>query len=185
MKNYPASFLILRLVCIVITFQTNLTFAQHMNVYKTWIDDDGKHSLVIEKGGAKNSTSEHLSVKQVTEGNVDWILNDYVNECEVDINLDVITKSIEISRSFSNGGTTVLFAYKTGCIGGLDPVTVKYFAYKNGVKYSLRGEEHIIVGNDGFGGEKAPVPDFNLRNDKFLLEYMMRKWRSISTTKIN
>lgn len=185
MKHYPASSLILRLVCIVITFQTNLTFAQNMNVYKTWIDDNGKHSLVIEKRVAKNSTSEHLSVKQVTGGDIDWVLNDYVNDCEVDINLDVIAKSFEINRDFSNNGSAVLFAYKVGCIGGIDPVTVKYFAFRNGVKYALRGEEHIIVGNDGFGGEKALVPDFNLRNDKPLLEYMMRKWKSISTTKIN
>ncbi|MER4060189.1 hypothetical protein J8812_16610, partial [Klebsiella pneumoniae] len=79
----------------------------------------------------------------------------------------------------------VLFAYKIGRVGGIDPVIVKYFAFKNGVKYSLRGEEHIIVGSEGFGGEKAPVPDFNLRNDKSLLKYMMGKWDSISTTKLN
>ncbi|MBO2029753.1 hypothetical protein J4734_29330 [Klebsiella pneumoniae] len=46
-------------------------------------------------------------------------------------------------------------AYKIGCVGGIDPVIVKYFAFKNGVKYSLRGEEHIIVSSEGFGGEKA------------------------------
>ncbi|MBO2029752.1 hypothetical protein J4734_29325, partial [Klebsiella pneumoniae] len=56
-------------------------------------------------------------------------------------------------------------------VGGIDPVIVKYFAFKNGVKYLIRGEEHIIVGSEGFGGEKAPVPDFNLRNDKSLLKH--------------
>jgi hypothetical protein len=185
MKYYPASFLIFRLICIVVIFQTNLTFAQNMNVYKTWIDDNGKHSLVIEKGITKNSTGEHLSVKQVTGRNIDWVLNDYVNDCEVDISLDVIAKSIEISRDFSNGETTVLFAYRIGCIGGLDPVTVKYFAYKNGVKYSLRGEEHIIVENGSYGGENPPIPDSNLRGDKPLLDYMLKKWGAISTTKVN
>lgn len=185
MKYYPASFPIFRLICIVTTFQINLTFAQNIDVYKTWVDHNGKHSLVIEKVITKNNTGEHLSVKQVTGGNIDWILNDYVNDCEVDINLDVITKSIEISRSFSNGETTVLFAYKIGCIGGLDPVTVKYFAYKNGVKYALRGEEHIIVENGSYGGESPPVPDYNLRGDKPLLDYMLKKWGSVSTTKVN
>lgn len=156
-----------------------------MNVYKTWIDDNGKHSLVIEKRVAKNSTSEHLSVKQVTGGDIDWVLNDYVNDCEVDINLDVIAKSIEINRDFSNNGTAVLFAYKVGCIGGIDPVTVKYFAYKNGVKYALRGDEHIIVENGSYGGENLPIPDSNLKNDKPLLDYMLKKWGAISTTKLN
>jgi len=118
-----------------------------------------------------------LSVKQVTRGNVDWVLNDYVNDCEVDINLDMISESIEVNRSFSDNEGTVLFTYKIGCIGGIDPVPVKYFAYKNGVKYSLRGEEHLIVENDSYGGEKPPIPDRNLKNDKSLLNYMSKKWR--------
>jgi hypothetical protein len=70
-------------------------------------------------------------------------------------------------------------------ITGIDPVTVKYFAYKHGVKYSLRGEEHIIVENGSYGGENSPVPDWNLKNNKPLLNYMLKKWKSISTTKIN
>jgi hypothetical protein len=62
---------------------------------------------------------------------------------------------------------------------------VKYFAYKNGVKYSLRGEEHIIVENGSYGGENPPIPDSNLRGDKPLLDYMLKKWGAISTTKVN
>lgn len=124
-------------------------------------------------------------MKQVTGGNIDWVLNDYVNDCEVDINLDMITKSIEISRAFSNEETTVLFAYKIECIGGLDFVTVKYFAFKNGVKYALRGEGHIIVENGGYGGENPPTPDSNLRGDKLLLDFMLKKWGAISTKKVN
>lgn len=87
----------------------------------------------------------------------------------------MIKKSIEVNNSFTDGEGTVLFAYKIGCIGGIDPITVKYFAYKNGVKHALRGEEHIIVANDGYGGENPPIPDHNLKNDKPLLNYMLKK----------
>jgi len=184
MKHFfPFSFF--KFICMLGIVQCSSVFAKDLFINKTWTDDSGEHNLVIEKGFTKNNSVEYLSVKQVTGGNVDWVLNDYVNDCEVDINLDVITKSIEISRSFSNGGTTVLFAYKIGCIGGLDPVTVKYFAYKNGVKYALRGEEHIIVENGSYGGEESPIPDSNLRGDKHLLDYMLKKWGAISTIKLN
>lgn len=58
-------------------------------------------------------------------------------------------------------------------MGEIDPVTVKYFAYGSKIKYVLRGEEHIIVGGDEFGGEQPPVPNFNLRKNDSLLEYML------------
>lgn len=163
----------------------NSTFAKDLIPNEKWIDSSGEHTLMIEKETFNNHTGEHLSVKQVTSGRVDWVLNDYANDCEVDINLDVISESIEVNRKFSEGEGTVLFAYKIGCIGGIDPVTVKYFAYKNGVKHALRGEEHIIVENGSYGGENPPIPDYNLKNDKPLLNYMLKKWKAISTTKIN
>ncbi|MCS2169617.1 hypothetical protein MUU46_04675 [Scandinavium sp. TWS1a] len=183
MKCYLVSYQLFILICILLIFSMSPTFAKDIISNTKWEDNSGEHLLVIEKGS--NDNGEHLSVKQVTKGKDDWVLNDYVNDCEVDINLNVIKESIEVNSSFNDGEGTVLFAYKIGCIGGIDPVTVKYFAYKNGVKYSLRGEEHIIVENGSYGGENPPIPDCNLKNDKRLLNYMLKKWKSISTTKIN
>lgn len=57
--------------------------------------------------------------------------------------------------------------------------------YKNGVKYVLRGEEYIIVVNEGYGGENFLILDYNLKNDKFLLNYMLKKWKVILIIKIN
>lgn len=183
MNYYSAPLLLARLSCILLLYPMSSTFAKELISNKKWKDNSGEHLLVIEK--VINNNGEYLSVKQVTKGKDDWVLNDYVNDCEVDINLNVIKKSIEINSGLTDGEGTVLFAYKIGCIGGIDPVTVKYFAYKNGVKYSLRGEEHIIVENGSYGGENPPIPDWNLKNNKFLLNYMLKKWKSISTTKIN
>ncbi|HHH4392374.1 M949_RS01915 family surface polysaccharide biosynthesis protein [Enterobacter cloacae] len=185
MNHYLTPFLIIKISCMLLIYPMNSTFAKNLISSEKWNDNSGEHFLVIEKEINKNNTGEHLSVKQVTKGKVDWVLNDYVNDCDVDINLNVIKESIEVNNSFTNGEGTVLFAYKIGCIGGIDPVTVKYFAYKNGVKHALRGEEHIIVVNEGYGGENPPIPDHNLKNDKPLLNYMLKKWKAISTTKIN
>lgn len=117
-----------------------------------------------------------MLVTQVTGNSNDWTLKDFVRNCGEDMKLDIAPDSVEINKIFPDGVDTVLFAYKIGCVGGIDPVTVKYFSFKDGVKYSLRGEGRIIVGSDDFGGEKAPVPDFNLKNDKSLLKYMIGKW---------
>lgn len=183
MKLYSEPKLIVRLACIFMIFPVNPNCAKELIFNTTWIDNSGEHKLVMETEVNKDNTGEHSSVKQVTKGKDDWILNDYVNDCEVDVNLNLIKESIEVNNSFADG--TVLFACKIGCIGGVDPVAVKYFAYKNGVKYSLRGGEHIIVENGRYGGESPPVPDYNLKNDKPLLNYMLKKWKSILMKKIN
>jgi len=185
MSHYSAPLLLFSLSCILLLYPRNSTSAKNLISNTKWNDNSGKHVLVIEKGINKNHTGEHLSVKQVTRGNVDWVLNDHVNDCDVDIKLDVISESIEVNRHFSDDEGVVLFAYKIGCISGLDPETVKYFAYKNGVKYSLRGEEHLIVENDSYGGETLPIPDYNLKSDKPLFNYILTKWKSISMTEIH
>ncbi|WP_292991983.1 M949_RS01915 family surface polysaccharide biosynthesis protein [Pantoea sp.] len=174
-----------KIIVILMLILPQLAFASPDIVQKVWSDNSGKHTVIIDKQLDSKGGGENLLIKQITNNREDWILRDYVRGCEEDVKLDVVVNSIEVNKSLSDDIGTVLFAYKIGCVGGIDPVTVKYFAFRNGMKYSLRGEEHIIVGSDGFGGEKAPAPDFNLRNDKSLLEYMMKKWTYISTTKIN
>jgi hypothetical protein len=171
---------------IAITFAlSHSAFAGSEAFQKIWNDSSGKHILIIDKKLDSKEGGVALLVKQVTGNSNDWTLKDFVRNCDEDIKLDIVPGSVEVNKIFSDGVGTVLLAYKIGCVGGIAPVTVKYFAFKDGVKYSLRGEEHIIVGSDGFGGEKAPIPDFNLKNDKSLLKYMMGRWDSISTTKVN
>ncbi|MDN4629697.1 M949_RS01915 family surface polysaccharide biosynthesis protein [Erwinia sp. PsM31] len=173
---------------LIITFTFVLSqsaFASSESFQKVWNDNSGKHVLIIDKKLDSKDGGVALLVKQVTGNSNDWILKDFVRNCDEDIKLDILPDSVEVNKKFPDGVGTILFAYKIGCVGGVDPVTVKYFAFKDSVKYSLRGEEHIIVGSEGFGGEKIPVPDFNLKNDKSLLKYMMGKWDSIFTTKVN
>ncbi|MBO2025572.1 hypothetical protein J4733_09925 [Klebsiella pneumoniae] len=159
-------------------------FASSEAFQKVWNDSSGKHVLIIDKKLDSKDGGMTLLVKQVTGYSNDWTLKDFVRNCGEDIKLDIAPDSVEVNKIFSDGVGTVLFAYKIGCVGGIDPVIVKYFAFKNGVKYSLR-EKSILLSVVRAWWEKAPVPDFNLRNDKSLLKYMMGKWDSISTTKIN
>lgn len=48
---------------------------------------------------------------------------------------------------------TILFAFKIGCVGGIDPVALKYFAFEDGVKYSLRKGVILLSVVWGRGGE--------------------------------
>jgi len=68
----------------------NSTFAKDLTFKVRWKDNSGEHLLVMKKEINQNNTGEHFSVKQVTKGKDDWVLNNYINDCEMDINMNVI-----------------------------------------------------------------------------------------------
>lgn len=150
---------------------------------KNWYNSSGAHSLVIVKDKLKGNSGEHLFVKKTTNGKQDWVLNDYVLSCDNDMDLNVIDSSVEVRSLSSNEGDIVFFAYKAGCVGGIDPVPIKYFSYKDGVKYALRGEETIQTPNGNYGGEGGPIPGRNLKKNIILYKYMQDRWKDISLRK--
>ncbi|MEZ0583049.1 M949_RS01915 family surface polysaccharide biosynthesis protein [Erwinia sp. STN24] len=143
---------------------------------------DGTHKVKIDIneenfGNIKNAritASEYVRDKKI------WSLVDYVNKCPLDINMALIKDSFEIKK-INGSFDAVLFSYTIGCVGGLDPVTVKYFAYENGVKHSLRGEERMIIPNGVIDDNVKPVPDTNLKNNILLYKYMTSNWHKAST----
>jgi len=143
---------------------------------------DGIHKVKIDiyeenNGDTKNSkvtASEYVKDKKV------WSLVDYVNNCPLDINMALIKDSFEIKKV--NGSfDAVLFSYTIGCVGGLDPVTVKYFAYEKGMKHSLRGEERMVTPDGVIDENIKPVPDANLKNNVLLYKYMTSNRSKAST----
>jgi len=109
-----------------------------------------------------------------------WSLKDYVGECNVDSSIELALPSFEVVDLFSSEDKVVLFAYTIGCIGGIDPVDVKYFAFYKGKKHSLRGRESFIGVEGVTDLAPPPVPDYNLRENKVILNYILKKWPSIS-----
>lgn len=170
-----------------ITLALALMFVPVVSIFATTFTkeferSDGIHKVKIDiyeenNGNAKNSrvtASEYVKNKKV------WSLVDYVNNCPLDINMALINDSFEIKKV--NGSfDVVLFSYTIGCVGGLDPVTVKYFSYENGMKHSLRGEERMVTPDGVIDENVKPVPDANLKNNALLYKYMTSNWSKAST----
>lgn len=113
-----------------------------------------------------------------------WTLKDYFTDCPLDSRLSFDSESFEAVDLFKNGDPVILFAYKIGCISDMIPVEVKYFAYYEGVKYSLRGSETLLeMGIASYVYEnRVPQPDSKLKNQPIILDYMMANWPKISLT---
>ncbi|ELQ3995453.1 hypothetical protein RNP97_002288 [Enterobacter bugandensis] len=170
----------IRLALFLITLPVINSFASTFT--KEFDRIDGVHKVRIDIqeeniGGIKSSkitASEYVNNKKI------WSLVDYVNKCQLDINMALIKDSFEIKK-INDSLDTVLFAYTIGCVGGLDPVAVKYFAYENGVKHSLRGEERMITPVGVIDDNVRPLPDTNLKNNILLHKYMLNNWCKAST----
>ncbi|MGV3347036.1 M949_RS01915 family surface polysaccharide biosynthesis protein [Enterobacteriaceae bacterium LUAb1] len=158
-------------------FATTFTreFERPDGTHKVRIDINEENN--VDTKNAKITASEYVKDKKV------WSLDDYINKCPLDINMALIKDSFEIKKV--NGSfDAVFFSYTIGCVGSLDPVTVKYFAYENGMKHSLRGEERMVTPDGVIDDNVKPVPDANLKNNVLLYNYMISNWTKASTVVI-
>lgn len=118
---------------IAFTFElSQAAFASSEIFQRAWNDNSGIHTLTIDKKLDSKEGGVTLLVTQVTGNSNDWTLQDFVRNCGEDMKLDILPDSVEVNKIFSDGVETVSFAYKIGCVGGIDPVAVKYFAFKDG-----------------------------------------------------
>lgn len=164
------------LICCMVAFQLNAA-----EIIKEWSDNSGEHKLVIKV--ITDERPAHISVVDKNKkGKHYWNLYDYIPEdCDLDINLALSNNSIEVKDIFNDGNHVVLFAYFIGCLGGIDNVDAKYFAYYKGEKYSIKGRNTLILGNDKQPADQEPVASKNLLKNPTLLKYMQSKWPDIST----
>ncbi|MBL0605351.1 hypothetical protein JD515_04155 [Aeromonas caviae] len=140
--------------------------------------DDGYSFLFVVK---KNNLDVIMTAKSIGKEKIDFEVHDYIYNCELDSELSLIKTSLE--RKSIGGVQTTLFAYRIGCFGGVEPIPIKYFAFQNGIKYALRGEETIQTPNGNYGGEGGVIPGQNLKKNTILYKYMLDRWNSISLRK--
>lgn len=158
--------------------------AEESTFKAAWTDSNGNNVVNLNvRNGPKGEDvgSIYLSGEGIINDVQSWKVRDAVEACPVDYDITIYPETFEFIDLPGHGGKYLLFAYRLLCVGGVDPGEIKYLAYQDGKKYALRGEEKIItLEEDVYGGEVPPKPDFNLRINKPLLDYMLRKWPSFS-----
>lgn len=143
-----------------------------------WTDALGAHAVTFAR--TESGDDVQLKVSATLDGRPDWTVRDYVKECPVDLILDVVPASIEMTDLLGNGRKQFLFAYKIGCRRDVSADQVKYFLIDQGTKYVLRGEETVTVKGKFMDGGAAPAPSADLKAQLVFLRYMTKHWRAIS-----
>lgn len=136
---------------------------------KKWYDQKGENWLVLYETGAfiaqgKEFPSAKLSavlyLKTDTGFVQQWKMNDFVNDCELDMVCNYYDHHLSITDLDSNGVAEIMMVYALSCKGDVSPNEKKLILYEGGKKFALRGEELLIMKKDTVGGHFTPDVSF-------------------------
>ena len=146
-----------------------------------WTDSAGANVLVLTEtarvgpasGGSKRLFGYQL-VREGTRWKQLWRIADAVTDCEFDLLLEVVPRSLSITDLDGDGTAESTFAYVGTCTSDVSPSTLKVLMHEGTAKYALRGSTRLQVGADEqgkpelAGGERKPDPAFARAPRSFL-----------------
>lgn len=165
---------------------------------KRWTDKYGENIIIL------TLTKEHGSGKKGYEGEETrnkelygyqyvnksgtwsqlWKINDFINDCPVDLTLEFIEGSLSITDLNNDGIGESTFLYKMACRGDVSPCDLKLIMHEGDVKYAIRGTMKLFVDNKWYGGDYKVDKSFDGAPSGFL-DYAKEQWSKFKTEKLN
>lgn len=128
---------------------------------KKWYDASGENWLVLYETGSfipKGNTTASAKLSAVLFIKTDsgfvprWKMNDFINDCGLDVVCSFYDEHLSITDIDSNGMAEIMMVYAKSCKGDVSPNEKKLLLYQGQHKYTIRGEELMIMGKDTLGG---------------------------------
>ncbi len=98
-------------------------------------------------------------------------IQDFVKNCDLDLDLLIIDQSIYISDLDNDQIAEISFLYKLGCRSDVSPIKLKLLMLEDGEKYAIRGTTFVM----NLGGEKNIDPSFYSAPESFL-NFATKRW---------
>jgi hypothetical protein len=164
-----------------------------------WKDKNGQNVIVLSESEVKvkKGKSQYDSDKKskqlygyhflIKEGNAEelWKVQDFVNDCEFDLTLEHLKKSLTVTDLDSNGIAESTFLYRLTCRSDVSPCDMKLIMHEGKEKYALRGEMEITFENgDNFGGKMNTDKSFDKAPAAFL-KYAKKQWEQFKNDKFD
>jgi hypothetical protein len=156
---------------------------QNIIYSKQFSDKTGQHILLlIKEHKTMPEGKENISLKAFQFVNNDskwiqeWIIKDFVDCQNLDIEGDFMTDLVSITDLDSNGICETTVAYSLICSGDVSPKVVKVIMRQGNLKYAVRGESLIKIDkNTQYGGEYKT--DDKLKAYPVFMDFMVAKWK--------
>jgi hypothetical protein len=165
---------------------------------KRWTDRYGENILILtttdlhkaNKRGydGEYARSKELYAYQYVEKSGSWSqlwkVNDFINDCPVDVTLEFIGGSLGITDLNNDGIGESTFLYKMACRGDVSPCDMKLIMHEGDVKYAIRGTMKLFVDGRWYGGDYKVDKSFDGAPSGFL-DYAKEQWNQFKTEKLN
>ncbi|MFA5405027.1 MAG: hypothetical protein WC358_08840 [Ignavibacteria bacterium] len=165
---------------------------------KRWSDKNGENIIILtttkEHSTGKKGYDEEFErakelygyqyIKKSDGWSQVWKINDFINNCPVDITLEFIGGSLTVTDLNNDGIAETTFLYKMACRGDVSPCDLKLIMHEGETKYAIRGSMKLFVDNRWYGGDYKVDKSFNDAPSGFL-EYAKEQWNKFKTEKLN
>lgn len=152
-----------------------------------YTDGLGKHLVVLTETGetpTKNALDDSYRDAALyayhyttSAGNkLTWKVNDFVQECPVDIEANFIKNTFQLTDLDKDGKAEVWLAYRTVCHGDVSPSTMKIIMYEGVQKFAVRGLSKIQVTETDFEGGKYTFDDAFKRGPEAFRKFATKLW---------
>jgi len=163
-----------------------------------WKDSKGLNAVIItetretekkRQGGERTLSKKLLGYGFIIgdNGNSEevWKINDLVENCDFDLTLSYIEKSLSVTDLNKNGIAETTFLYKLTCRSDVSPCDLKLMMHEGKEKYAIRGTMIVKLPNEGpYGGDMKVDKSFNDAPKEFL-DYAKQQWKKFQEEKFN
>lgn len=152
-----------------------------------WKDISGDNLLILcEQTDIPSSSKEYEDLRSAAlyayhylitadSTTLTWKVQDFVNDCSVDIVAEFVKNSTSVTDLDKNGLTETWIVYRTACKGDISASDMKIIMYEGKKKYALRGRSKVIVGKEQDGGDKTF--DYAFKNGSVVFrQYATKLW---------
>lgn len=106
-----------------------------------------------------------------------WKIQDFEKNCDADMTLEFIKKSLSITDLNNNGIAESTFLYRQGCMSDVSPLGYKLMMHEGKEKFAIRGTQKVVYeGVEPYGGETNIDKSFDNAPEGFL-EYAKKEWK--------
>ena len=106
-----------------------------------------------------------------------WKIQDFEKNCDADMTLEFIKKSLSITDLNNNGIAESTFLYRQGCMSDVSPLGYKLMMHEGKEKFAILGTQKVVYeGVEPYGGETNIDKSFDNAPEGFL-EYAKKEWK--------
>jgi hypothetical protein len=152
-----------------------------------WTDDTGDNIVILtatdktpSKGPVGGRDAALYACHYLVSGDSikqTWKVYDYVEDCDVDIDLYFVDKTFAVTDLNKDGKAEAWIMYKNSCRGDVSPAPMKIIMYQDNKKFAVRGTAKTQISANEYEGGAFTFDDAFKKAPAEFRQYAERLWK--------